>query len=59
MQNLVMARTRAIALLVWNLAGELPLLLSVTGHKASTVPVGLNTLRLLCDAARRRAMTSA
>ncbi|MEV4949054.1 heavy metal translocating P-type ATPase [Streptomyces sp. NPDC053755] len=54
-QNLVIAGTCIGALVVWDLAGHLPLPLGVAGHEGSTVLVGLNGLRLLRDAAWRRA----
>ncbi|MFF7178500.1 heavy metal translocating P-type ATPase [Streptomyces sp. NPDC008121] len=55
-QNLVIAGTCIGALVVWDLAGHLPLPLGVAGHEGSTVLVGLNGLRLLRDAAWRKAM---
>ncbi|MGW2020377.1 heavy metal translocating P-type ATPase [Streptomyces sp. NPDC001927] len=54
-QNLVIAGTCIGALVVWDLAGHLPLPLGVAGHEGSTVLVGLNGLRLLRDAAWRKA----
>ncbi|MFE1906589.1 heavy metal translocating P-type ATPase [Streptomyces gardneri] len=54
-QNLVIAGVCIGALVVWDLAGHLPLPLGVAGHEGSTVLVGLNGLRLLRDAAWRRA----
>lgn len=42
-------------LVIWDLAGTLPLPLGVGGHEGSTVLVGLNGLRLLRDAAWERA----
>ncbi|MEY9872018.1 heavy metal translocating P-type ATPase [Streptacidiphilus sp. MAP12-33] len=54
-QNLVVASVFITALVVWDLAGRLPLPLGVLGHEGSTVLVGLNGLRLLRDAAWRRA----
>ncbi|MEU7071768.1 heavy metal translocating P-type ATPase [Streptomyces narbonensis] len=54
-QNLVIAGTCIGALVVWDLAGHLPLPLGVAGHEGSTVLVGLNGLRLLREAAWRRA----
>jgi heavy metal translocating P-type ATPase len=54
-QNLVIAATFISGLVVWDLAGHLPLPLGVLGHEGSTVIVGLNGLRLLRDAAWRRA----
>jgi cation transport ATPase len=46
-------------LVVWDLAGYLPLPLGVLGHEGSTVIVGLNGLRLLRDAAWTRAANGA
>ncbi len=54
-QNLVIASVFITGLVVWDLAGHLPLPLGVLGHEGSTVIVGLNGLRLLRDAAWRRA----
>ncbi|MGW6566723.1 heavy metal translocating P-type ATPase [Streptomyces sp. NPDC054975] len=54
-QNLVIAGTCIAALVIWDLAGHLPLPLGVAGHEGSTVLVGLNGLRLLRDAAWRKA----
>lgn len=54
-QNLVIAGACAAGLVVWDLAGTLPLPLGVAGHEGSTVIVGLNGLRLLADSAWRRA----
>ncbi|MFI1096620.1 heavy metal translocating P-type ATPase [Streptomyces sp. NPDC020917] len=54
-QNLVIAGTFITGLVVWDLAGHLPLPLGVAGHEGSTVIVGLNGLRLLADSAWRRA----
>ncbi len=56
-QNLVIASAFITGLVVWDLAGTLPLPLGVAGHEGSTVIVGLNGLRLLADAAWRRART--
>jgi heavy metal translocating P-type ATPase len=53
--NLVIAATFIGALVAWDLFGDLPLPLGVAGHEGSTVIVGLNGLRLLRDAAWRRA----
>ncbi|MFL4902380.1 heavy metal translocating P-type ATPase [Streptomyces sp. MMS24-I2-30] len=53
-QNLVIAGTFIAALVLWDLAGTLPLPLGVAGHEGSTVIVGLNGLRLLTEAAWRR-----
>ncbi|MER5513265.1 heavy metal translocating P-type ATPase [Streptomyces sp. NPDC002763] len=54
-QNLVIAGVFIAALVVWDLAGALPLPLGVAGHEGSTVIVGLNGLRLLREAAWKRA----
>ncbi|MGW1912643.1 heavy metal translocating P-type ATPase [Streptomyces sp. NPDC002076] len=54
-QNLVIAAVFIAGLVVWDLAGALPLPLGVAGHEGSTVVVGLNGLRLLREAAWRRA----
>ncbi|MGW3623683.1 heavy metal translocating P-type ATPase [Streptomyces sp. NPDC000880] len=54
-QNLVIASVCISALVVWDLAGHLPLPLGVAGHEGSTVLVGLNGLRLLRESAWRRA----
>jgi heavy metal translocating P-type ATPase len=51
--NLVIAGAFISGLVVWDLAGHLPLPLGVAGHEGSTVIVGLNGLRLL----RRSAWT--
>jgi P-type E1-E2 ATPase len=53
--NLVIAGTFITVLVAWDLFGHLPLPLGVAGHEGSTVIVGLNGLRLLADAAWRRA----
>ncbi|MFI7054443.1 hypothetical protein ACIBLB_20500 [Streptosporangium canum] len=53
--NLVIAATFIAVLVAWDLFGELPLPLGVAGHEGSTVIVGLNGLRLLRDAAWKRA----
>jgi cation-transporting P-type ATPase J len=45
--NLVIAATIIAVLVVWDVAGHLPLPLGVAGHEGSTVLVGLNGLRLL------------
>lgn len=58
-QNLVIAGVFISGLVVWDLAGHLPLPLGVLGHEGSTVIVGLNGLRLLRDAAWTRAATPA
>ncbi|MFJ2903228.1 MULTISPECIES: heavy metal translocating P-type ATPase [unclassified Streptomyces] len=54
-QNLIVAAVFISGLVVWDLAGTLPLPLGVLGHEGSTVIVGLNGLRLLRDAAWNRA----
>ncbi|MCZ7415419.1 MULTISPECIES: heavy metal translocating P-type ATPase [unclassified Streptomyces] len=54
-QNLWIAGTLIAVLVVWDLAGHLPLPLGVAGHEGSTVLVGLNGLRLLRESAWRRA----
>ncbi|MEW2624869.1 heavy metal translocating P-type ATPase [Streptomyces sp. NPDC048106] len=54
-QNLCVAALFITALVVWDLAGTLPLPLGVAGHEGSTVIVGLNGLRLLTDGTWRRA----
>ncbi|MEW2511382.1 heavy metal translocating P-type ATPase [Streptomyces sp. NPDC046870] len=54
-QNLVIAAAFISGLVVWDLAGTLPLPLGVLGHEGSTVLVGLNGLRLLRETAWRRA----
>ncbi|MGW6787645.1 heavy metal translocating P-type ATPase [Streptomyces chartreusis] len=54
-QNLAIAGVFIAGLVVWDLAGTLPLPLGVAGHEGSTVLVGLNGLRLLRDAAWKRA----
>ncbi|MBB4984708.1 HAD-IC family P-type ATPase [Streptomyces nymphaeiformis] len=58
-QNLVIAGAFIAVLVVWDLAGTLPLPLGVAGHEGSTVLVGLNGLRLLADGAWRRARPAA
>ncbi|MGW5777944.1 HAD-IC family P-type ATPase [Streptomyces sp. NPDC003863] len=58
-QNLVIAGAFIAVLVVWDLAGTLPLPLGVAGHEGSTVLVGLNGLRLLADGAWRRARPEA
>ena len=45
--NLVLAAFVITGLVIWDLAGTLPLPLGVAGHEGSTVIVGLNGLRLL------------
>ncbi|WP_037671090.1 heavy metal translocating P-type ATPase [Streptomyces griseus] len=54
-QNVVIAGVFIVGLVVWDLAGDLPLPLGVAGHEGSTVVVGLNGLRLLRETAWRRA----
>ncbi|MFD8227272.1 heavy metal translocating P-type ATPase [Streptomyces massasporeus] len=56
-QNLVIAGVFIAGLVVWDLAGDLPLPLGVAGHEGSTVLVGLNGLRLLREGAWQRAAT--
>ncbi|MFI5657154.1 heavy metal translocating P-type ATPase [Streptomyces sp. NPDC051684] len=46
-QNFVIAGVFIAGLVIWDLAGHLPLPLGVAGHEGSTVLVGLNGLRLL------------
>jgi cation transport ATPase len=58
-QNLMIAGTFIGVLVVWDLAGHLPLPLGVAGFGGSTVIVGLNGLRLLRDAAWRRGRAEA
>jgi P-type E1-E2 ATPase len=53
--NLIIAAALIAVLVVWDLAGTLPLPLGVAGHEGSTVIVGLNGLRLLTGGAWRRA----
>ncbi|MDH6576703.1 heavy metal translocating P-type ATPase [Kitasatospora sp. MAP5-34] len=54
-QNLVIASVFISGLVIWDLAGHLPLPLGVLGHEGSTVIVGLNGLRLLRESAWKRA----
>nr|WP_173092251.1 heavy metal translocating P-type ATPase [Actinomadura verrucosospora] len=54
-QNLAIAAVFITGLVIWDLAGTLPLPLGVAGHEGSTVIVGLNGLRLLAETAWRRA----
>ncbi|OEV05747.1 heavy metal translocating P-type ATPase [Streptomyces oceani] len=56
-QNLVIAGVFITGLVVWDLAGTLPLPIGVAGHEGSTIVVALNGLRLLADGAWRRART--
>ncbi|MEV4454071.1 heavy metal translocating P-type ATPase, partial [Streptomyces mirabilis] len=58
-QNLVIAGVFMTGLVIWDLVATLPLPLGVLGHEGSTVIVGLNGLRLLRDAAWKRAGTEA
>ncbi|MEV6590744.1 heavy metal translocating P-type ATPase [Streptomyces acidicola] len=58
-QNLVIAGACIAVLVVWDLAGNLPLPLGVAGHEGSTVLVGLNGLRLLRESAWRKAASGA
>lgn len=58
-QNLVIAAVFISGLVIWDLAGHLPLPLGVLGHEGSTVIVGLNGLRLLRDTAWNRAAAPA
>lgn len=53
--NLIIAAAVITTLVIWDLAGNLPLPLAVAGHEGSTVIVGLNGLRLLRRSAWRRA----
>ncbi|SNT13975.1 ATPase, P-type (transporting), HAD superfamily, subfamily IC/heavy metal translocating P-type ATPase [Streptosporangium subroseum] len=55
--NLIIAATFIAVLVAWDLLGDLPLPLGVAGHEGSTIIVGLNGLRLLRNAAWRRATT--
>ncbi|MCP2338973.1 heavy metal translocating P-type ATPase [Actinomadura rupiterrae] len=52
-QNLVIAALFITALVIWDLAGTLPLPLGVAGHEGSTILVALNGLRLLSPRAWR------
>jgi heavy metal translocating P-type ATPase len=54
--NLAIAAVIIAGLVVWDLAGHLPLPLGVLGHEGSTVIVGLNGLRLLRQSAWTRAL---
>jgi cation transport ATPase len=49
--NLTFAAAVIATLVIWDLAGYLPLPLGVAGHETSTVIVGLNGLRLLANRA--------
>ena len=55
--NLTIAAVIIASLVVWDLAGHLPLPFGVLGHEGSTVIVGLNRLRLLRASAWRKALT--
>ncbi|MEU7281194.1 heavy metal translocating P-type ATPase [Streptomyces sp. NPDC045431] len=57
-QNLVIAGVCIGALVIWDLAGHLPLPLGVAGHEGSTVLVGLNGLRLLRESAWRKGLSA-
>ena len=54
--NLAIAAAIITALVIWDLAGHLPLPLGVLGHEGSTVIVGLNGLRLLRTSAWTKAL---
>ena len=54
--NLAIAAAIIGALVIWDLAGHLPLPLGVLGHEGSTVVVGLNGLRLLRKSAWAKAL---
>ena len=54
--NLAIAAMIIAGLVIWDLAGHLPLPLGVLGHEGSTVIVGLNGLRLLRQSAWARAL---
>ena len=56
-QNLIIASVFISGLVIWDLAGHLPLPLGVLGHEGSTVIVGLNGLRLLRAAAWHHSAT--
>ncbi|MEU6497239.1 heavy metal translocating P-type ATPase [Streptomyces sp. NPDC046984] len=56
LQNLIIAGVFIAGLVAWDLIGTLPLPLGVAGHEGSTVIVGLNGLRLLREAAWKRAV---
>ncbi|ARQ70688.1 heavy metal translocating P-type ATPase [Streptomyces marincola] len=58
-QNLVIAGAFITGLVIWDLAGHLPLPLGVAGHEGSTLLVALNGLRLLTDRAWQRAHAEA
>jgi heavy metal translocating P-type ATPase len=54
-QNLIIAAVVIAGLVIWDLAGHLPLPLGVAGHEGSTILVALNGLRLLRSGAWTRA----
>jgi heavy metal translocating P-type ATPase len=54
-QNLIIAAIFMTGLVIWDLAGTLPMPLGVAGHEGSTVIVGLNGLRLLAEGVWSRA----
>ena len=56
--NLIIAAVVITGLVIWDLVDTLPLPLGVAGHEGSTIIVGLNGLRLLRNAAWRRAGSS-
>jgi cation-transporting P-type ATPase J len=56
--NLAIAAAIITGLVIWDLAGHLPLPLGVAGHEGSTVIVGLNGLRLLRAGAWRKALAA-
>lgn len=49
--NLTLAATAIAVLVIWDLAGHLPLPLGVAGHEGSTILVALNGLRMLRSSA--------
>ncbi|MGW0523788.1 heavy metal translocating P-type ATPase [Crossiella sp. NPDC003009] len=57
--NLAIAGVCIAGLVIWDLAGTLPLPLGVAGHEGSTVLVALNGLRLLRRSAWQRAAEEA
>jgi Cd2+/Zn2+-exporting ATPase len=52
-QNLVISLGAVVVLVVFALAGKIPLTVGVVGHEGSTVVVVMNSLRLLFGAARK------
>ncbi|KAB2352374.1 heavy metal translocating P-type ATPase [Actinomadura rudentiformis] len=56
--NLIIAASFITVLVVWDLAGHLPLPLGVAGHEGSTIIVGLNGLRLLRSSVWNRSVQS-